>query len=231
MLSTTSNKKVVAVIPIYNEGPVVREVINSLLPMVTTVIAVDDGSATPAINLLQGLPITLLRHRVNLGQGAALQTGLYYALQLQPDVVITFDADGQHSVEDVTTIIQPILSNQSDVVLGSRFLSNSQSNVPLARKGTLQIARLINFFLSGVLLSDAHNGLRALNRVALEKINLTENRMAHASEFLFEIKKHQLRYKEVPVQIHYTDYSREKGQSGSDSIKVLFDLVLHKLFK
>ena len=227
----SAQKNIVAVIPAYNEGAVIRNVIAALLKVITTVIVVDDGSAEPVINRLHGLPVISLRHKANLGQGAALQTGLTYALQLNPDIVITFDADGQHSVEDVESLIQPILSNRADVVLGSRFLPDSKSKVPLSRKGILQLARIINFMLSGVWLSDAHNGLRALNKTALEKINLTENRMAHASEFLFEIKKHNLRFAEVPVHIHYTQYSRQKGQSGSDSIKVLFDLVLYKLFK
>jgi glycosyltransferase involved in cell wall biosynthesis len=216
---------------VYNEGPVVRSVVEALLKVVTTIIVVDDGSAKPVRDHLHGLPVILLRHGVNLGQGAALQTGLTYAKKLHPDIVITFDADGQHHAADIENIVQPIIANQADVVLGSRFLSNKQPAIPFARKCTLQMARFINFLLSGVLLSDAHNGLRAMNQTALKKIHLTENRMAHASEFLFEIKKHKLRITEAPVHISYTDYSKQKGQSGSDSIKVLFDLFLHKFFK
>ena len=226
-----ADKKIIVVLPVYNEGPVIRQVITSLLKIVSTIIVVDDGSAVPVINQLHDLPIAIIRHKVNLGQGAALQTGLTYARKLNPDIVITFDADGQHNEDDIKNLITPIVSNNADVVMGSRFLPDSESTVPFARKITLQVGRIINFLLSGVLLTDAHNGLRAMNKAALEKINLTENRMAHASEFLFEIKKNKLRYKEVPVHIRYTDYSREKGQTGGDSIKVLFDLLLHKLFK
>jgi len=226
-----NHNKIIVVIPVYNEGPVIRQVITSLLKIVSTIIVVDDGSAVPVIDQLGNLPVVNIRHRVNLGQGAALQTGLTYARSLNPDIVITFDADGQHNEEDLKSLMAPIVSNQADVVLGSRFLPDSEKTVPFARRVTLQLARIINFLLSGVLLTDAHNGLRAMNKTALEKISLTENRMAHASEFLFEIKKHKLRFKEVPVHIRYTDYSRQKGQTGGDSIKVLFDLLLHKLFK
>jgi len=199
--------------------------------VVNAIIVVDDGSAEPIRKSLADFPVTILRHRTNLGQGAALQTGIVYARKLDADIVITFDADGQHNAEDVAGLIAPIVQNQADIVLGSRFLPESQTRLALSRKFVLQTARLINYLLSGVLLSDAHNGLRALNKTALEKINLTENRMAHASEILFEIKRHELRYIEVPVLIKYTDYSKQKGQSTHDSIKVLFDLVLHKLFK
>jgi hypothetical protein len=99
------------------------------------------------------------------------------------------------------------------------------------KKVVLHTARLINYIFSGLLLSDAHNGLRAFNATALQKITITENRMAHASEILFEIKKHKLRFKEVPVTISYTAYSKKKGQSIWDSVRILFDLILHKLFK
>lgn len=231
MPAEAHHKKIVVVLPVYNEGPVIRQVITSLLKTVTTIIVVDDGSAVPVIEQLHDLPLVLLQHRVNLGQGAALQTGLIYARKLNADIVITFDADGQHNEEDIKSLIAPIITNEADVVLGSRFLPDSESKVPLTKRFILQFARIINFLFSGVLLTDAHNGLRALNRVALAKITLTENRMAHASEFLFEIKKHKLRYKEIPVHIRYTDYSIQKGQKAPDSIKVLFDLLLHKLFK
>jgi glycosyltransferase involved in cell wall biosynthesis len=225
------HKRIVVVVPAYNEGPVIRQVVTSLLKIVTTIIVVDDGSAVPVIKQLHDLPLVILHHKVNLGQGAALQTGLTYAKKLNADIAITFDADGQHSEEDIKSLIAPLITNEADVVLGSRFLPDSVSKVPFTKRFILQFARIINFVLSGILLTDAHNGLRALNRAALAKINLTENRMAHASEFLFEIKKHKLRCREIPVHIRYTDYSIQKGQRAGDSIKVLFDLLLHKLFK
>lgn len=229
--SSNSDKNIIAIIPVYNDAQVIRNVIASLIKVVNTIIIVDDGSAEPIRKNIADFSVTILRHRANLGQGAALQTGFLYARKLDADIVITFDADGQHSAEDVAGLIAPILQNQADVVLGSRFLPESQTQLAFSKKIVLQTARLINFLLSGILLSDAHNGLRALNKTALEKINLTENRMAHASEILFEIKRHKLRVKEVPVLIKYTDYSKQKGQTSHDSIKVLFDLVLHKLFK
>ena len=171
-----------------------------------------------------------LRHRVNLGQGAALQTGLEFARKMKAEIVITFDADGQHDPGDLETLLAPLLENQADIVFGSRFLEKKVSSLSLRRKWVLQLARLINFLFSGLMLSDAHNGLRALNKTALEKIRITENRMAHASEILFQVKKYRLRFKEVPVHISYARSSYKKGQTGLDSIKVFIDIVLHKLF-
>jgi glycosyltransferase involved in cell wall biosynthesis len=226
------NKKIAIIIPVYNESSVIAQVISSLLYQdIYSIIIVDDGSAQPISQTISGLPATLIRHCVNLGQGAALQTGFEYVKKGDFDIIITFDADGQHDVKDLPVLIKPIIENKADVVLGSRFLFPNQTNMPFLRKATLHAARIINFLLSGILLSDAHNGYRAMNKTALEKITLTENRMAHASEILFEIKKHKLRYTEMPVNIRYTEYSRQKGQSGRDSIKVLFDLILHKFFK
>jgi hypothetical protein len=103
--------------------------------------------------------------------------------------------------------------------------------MPMSRRIVLQMARIVNYVFSGILLSDAHNGFRAMNRKAFSVISLSENRMAHASEFLFEIKKHHLIFGEVPVDIRYTPESKKKGQSSVDGIRILFDLVLHKLFK
>ncbi len=220
------------VIPVYNEGTVLRQIIESILQKEpVSIIVVDDGSDKPVSQQLTGLPVTVLRHRVNLGQGAALQTGFAWARKKEADIVITFDADGQHDAADIRRLISPLLTNEADIVLGSRFLPGTTAPIPLSKKIILHSARYINYLFSGLLLSDAHNGFRAFNKTALEKINLTENRMAHASEILFQLKKHRLVFKEVAVQIHYTSDSKQKGQRTMDSIKVLFDVVLHKLFK
>jgi glycosyltransferase involved in cell wall biosynthesis len=228
----TTHKKISIIIPVFNDTQTIRQVVEELLLQTSfQVIIIDDGSVVPVSSSLQGLPVVCLRHRVNLGQGAALQTGFKYALQLQSDIVITFDADGQHAAGDLPALIQPIISQEAAVALGSRFMPESNSAVPFSRNMVLKAGRFVNYLLCGILLSDAHNGLRAFSRPALEKIVITENRMAHASEILFEIGRHKLPYKEVPVKVHYTDYSRQKGQSSWDGIKVLFDLVLHKLFR
>jgi len=220
------------VIPVYNEADIIPEVLLGLQVLgYTGIIVVDDGSTDNLRYALRNFSIYFLRHEKNLGQGAALQTGFEFARSLDAGIVVTFDADGQHQAIDIAKLTEQIISNTADIVLGSRFLSESTDGISRIKKIILQIARLINFIFSGIYLTDAHNGMRALNRKALGLITLRENRMAHASELLFEIRRHRLRYMELPVTIRYTAYSKQKGQSVFESVKILFDLVLHKLFK
>lgn len=224
-------KKVFIVVPAFNEGGIIREVVTGLSGLNYNVVLVDDGSDIPVISLLTGLPIHYLRHPVNLGQGAALQTGIEYALSKNAEYIVTFDADGQHQIADVSKLLEPLINNEADIVLGSRFASGANHNMPAGRKILLQIGRRINYLLTGLLLTDAHNGLRAMNRKAAALIKITENRMAHATELLTQIKKHKLRYKEIPVTIVYTEYSKNKGQTAWDSFRIFFDLLLNKIFR
>lgn len=218
------------IIPYYNEGkailPVIEQLHNSGF---YNVIIVNDGSGQSLQNLVFPGNVMLLSHILNLGQGAALQTGMEVAKLYEADIVVHFDADGQHQAMDIAALIQPLLDDKADVVLGSRFMKGAKSNMSPGRKLFLQIARVINFCFTGLLLSDAHNGLRALNKKALSKMVLTQNRMAHATEILSLIKKHELRWREVPVTILYTDYSKQKGQKPVNAIHIFFDLLLKKI--
>jgi len=217
------------IIPVYNEGEIIKQTVQSFInDGWQRVVLVDDGSTLAVADMLIGLPVKVLRHSINLGQGAALQTGMTYARMHEAEAVITFDADGQHDISDVQSLLDIIVNDEADVALGSRFLKAGKNSIPFSRKVVLQLARVVNFLFSGLLLSDAHNGLRALNRTALERICITQNRMAHASEILFEIKRHGLRYKETPVRIHYTKHARAKGQSILNSVNILFDLIFKK---
>jgi polyprenyl-phospho-N-acetylgalactosaminyl synthase len=218
------------IIPAYNEENKIAEVVSSLTENgLTNIIVVDDGSKKPLNNILKSNSVCLIRHPVNLGQGAALQTGMNLAMQKGADIVVHFDADDQHLASDIHTLIAPLIADEADVVFGSRFLAGSKSNTPISKKILLQIARYVNKLFTGYLLTDAHNGLRALNKKALQKIKITENRMAHATEILSLIKENKLRLCEVPVSIIYSKYSIEKGQNFLHSVNILFDLLLRKL--
>lgn len=219
---------IIIIIPAYNEtAEVLNSVINGLKSYSVSIVVVDDGSQ-PQVQQIDS--VHLITHPVNLGQGAAIQTGLEYAKLRDAEIAISFDADGQHNPADIQSLIDELNTGETDVALGSRFLYDN-STIPFRKIILLKFARWLNYLFTGLLLSDAHNGLRAFNKKALQHISITENRMAHASEILFEIKKHKLKFKEIPVTINYTSYSKAKGQSGWDSIRILFDLVLHKLFK
>jgi polyprenyl-phospho-N-acetylgalactosaminyl synthase len=218
------------IVPCFNEQQVLHQTVSALVNDGYQVVVVDDGSFLPQSHYIQHLPVICLRHEINLGQGAALQTGTEYALEQGADFIIHFDADGQHRSRDISNLLSPLLKNECDVVFGSRFLNQSETVVPFTKRTLIHLARFIHSFFTGFLLTDAHNGLRAMNRKAASLLTITENRMVHASELVFLITQHGLRLREVPVSILYTSYSLHKGQSSWNSIRIGFDLFLHKLF-
>lgn len=218
------------VIPAYNEGPVIRDVLTGLSSLPYQIVVIDDGSKDDTAQLVLELPVTLLTHITNLGQGAALQTGISYALQ-QPETryIITFDADGQHCLEDIPALLTPLEEGQAEVTLGSRFLKKgSAENLRPIKRITLAFATLFTRLITGLKLSDTHNGLRGFTRQAATKIQITQNRMAHASEILSKIAQYKIRYQEVPVKILYTSYSLAKGQSIFNAFNILWDMLLGK---
>lgn len=225
------NDNVFIIIPAYNEAGVLGEVINDLLPLGYSIVVVDDGSSDDTKKLVPKLPVYYMRHRINLGQGAALQTGISFALKKGATIFVTFDADGQHRAADVAPMISKLQSEKLDIVFGSRFLSPTTKPVGGMRRAVLGFARMLNFLLTGILLSDAHNGLRAFNREAASAIHILENGMAHASELLMIVKREGLKYGEIPVEVNYTAYSRKKGQKNAHAFKVLQDILLYKIFK
>ena len=223
---------VFVVVPAFNEGSVILTTVQHLTHAGYTVVVVDDGSTDGTAEFLANLPIYLLRHAINLGQGAALQTGMSFALENGADVVVHFDADGQHKVEDIETLIRPLLSGEADVVLGSRFLRDGDRlAVPPLRRLMLKTAVVVNRLATGFWLTDAHNGLRALTADAAKRIHLRENGFAHATEIVDEIGRAGLRYVERPTSITYTDYSKAKGQSIWNAFNITVDLLLKGLFK
>jgi glycosyltransferase involved in cell wall biosynthesis len=230
MLLQNKRAKVFVVIPAYNETLILKKVVDNLLGYDYTVVVVNDGSDDFQYADIKNGPLFILTHNINLGQGAAIQTGMEFALSKGAEIIITFDADGQHNPEDIDRLIKVLHDSGSDIVLGSRFLKHA-SDVPVKRRILLHVARYVNFLFTGLLLTDAHNGLRAIKANTAKKINLQENRMAHATEILWHIKKQKLHYVEVPVQIIYTAYSQGKGQKPVDGVRILFDLFLNKFFK
>jgi len=222
--------KTLVIIPCYNEAVVIRHTVTQVLDAGYEVAVIDDGSEEDILQQLDDLPIHYLRHAVNLGQGAALQTGMQYALEQGVEIVIHFDADGQHQAEDIDIMVEPIRSGQVDVVLGSRFMNtNHAQSVPFNRKLLLQMARYTNLLFTGLWLTDAHNGFRALSRKAMQTIRITENKMAHATEILRQIKTHKLTYCERPTRVVYTEYSKKKGQSLWNAVNIFIDLILNRV--
>jgi glycosyltransferase involved in cell wall biosynthesis len=213
------------VIPMYNEGPVIQEVVAEVRRTFPHVVCIDDGSSDASAEAAAAAGAVVVRHPINMGQGAALQTGFDYALSdpLTTEVV-TFDADGQHQVADAEGMVRKLRDEGLDVVIGSRFLDD-RTEVARLRRTILKMAAVYTRWTSGMALTDAHNGLRVLDRGLLERLRLRQNRMAHASELVDKIGRLDVRWAEYPTHIIYSDYSKAKGQSLLNSVNILFELI------
>jgi glycosyltransferase involved in cell wall biosynthesis len=213
------------VIPMFNEGSVIQDVVADVRRTFPYVVCVDDGSSDVSARSAAAAGAIVVKHPINLGQGAALQTGFDYALS-DPAMteVVTFDADGQHQVGDAAEMVVKLRAEHLDVVIGSRFL-DERSEVARLRRAILKTAAVYTRWTSGMALTDAHNGLRALDRGVLERVRLTQNRMAHASELVDKIGALKVKWAEHPTHIIYSDYSKAKGQSLLNSVNILFELI------
>lgn len=216
------------VIPAYNEAEIISKVLLDLKDSCPryNIVVVDDGSSDDTAVMACDLPVTVLVHPTNLGQGAALATGIEYALRKKADIVVTFDADGQMRPEDINSLVGEVSKEGIDVALGSRFLESLPKGMSKTKRIILRVATLFTRLSTGLRITDTHNGFRAFKAEALKKISISQNRMAHASEILSEIARHELKYIEIPVAIRYTRYSKAKGQSIFNSINVLFELFM-----
>jgi glycosyltransferase involved in cell wall biosynthesis len=220
---------VVIVVPAYNEGTSIVGVIAGLRQTFRHVVCVDDGSRDRTAELAAEAGAVVVRHGINLGQGAALQTGFDYVLRhTSAAYCVTFDADGQHLVTDAERMVDALRHSDADIALASRF-NGDAVDITAGRRALLRGAVLFTRLTTGLRLSDAHNGLRVLRRSALEKIRLTQPGMAHASEFTAEIARGGLSFVEVPATVVYTDYSRSKGQSNVNAVNIVFDLATARL--
>lgn len=212
------------VIPMFNEGTAIGSVIRDLLPHFPHVVCVDDGSSDDSIAVARAAGAHVVAHPINLGQGASLQTGFEFALA-DPNMteIVTFDADGQHQVADAVGMVEKLRHEKLDIVIGSRFL-DGRTKVGLLKRIVLRTAARLIRLTSGMALTDAHNGLRAIGRPLASKLRITQNRMAHASELVDTIGRLEVRWAEYPTHIVYTAYSKAKGQSLLNSVNILVEL-------
>jgi glycosyltransferase involved in cell wall biosynthesis len=228
-------KRVAVVIAAFNEGESIASVIAAVPKKINTndsvnVIVIDDGSRDETATVAKKVGAIVLRHPINRGQGAALKTGFEYAKIHNYDVVVTFDADGQHRPEEIEPMVNMLFSEKVDVVLGSRFLG-SATNMRFSRKLTLKLGILFTRIVSRIKLTDTHNGFRAIRVSALKKMYLVQDRMEHASEIIDQIAKHKLSFVEFPVTIDYTPYSLSRGQKSGAAIKIAGKVIASKMLK
>lgn len=222
---------VAVIVPVFNEGKVITTVLDNLKKDFHNIICVDDGSTDKSPILIDQANVFLIKHPINMGQGAALQTGIEFARQYNKnEYFVTFDADGQHNTNDLKNMVKEISKNEYDIILGSRFLGETKGLNKL-KKIILKLATWFTVATSGLKLTDTHNGLRVFNKKVADEIQITMSDMSHASEILEIISKNKYTYKELPVTIEYTDYSKDKGQTLFNAVNIGFDTLLRKFFK
>jgi len=225
------NEDVWVIVPCYNEAPVVRGVIETVRRHFPNVVAVDDGSRDNSAAEIQASGARLVQHPVNMGAGAAYQTGVDFALR-DPgaEFFVTFDADGQHRVEDVIAMVNHLRGVDTEVLIGSRFLG-SVEGMSTSRRTLLKAAVVFERMTSGITLTDAHQGLRVFRRSFARILDLQSHDMSWASEFLTRMAEHKTTYEEFPVHVEYTDYSRSKGQRLINSVNIGMDVLINKLLR
>lgn len=224
--------KIFCIVPAFNEGENITKTIKEVKKYVSNVVVVDDCSSDDTYNKAKTSGVFVLRHMINRGQGAALQTGNEFAMQKGAEVVIHFDADGQFLASEIEDILTPIKNGEADIVFGSRFLGK-ESNMPFFKKQIImRLGRLVNKIFLGLNFTDPQNGFRAMNKKALKKIKIKNDGSAHCSEILTKAVRNNLRLKEVPVFVHYHDFGQGifsgKGR-GMGGIRIIKDLILGKL--
>jgi glycosyltransferase involved in cell wall biosynthesis len=212
------------VVAAYNEQSTIQQVVSGLRRSFPNIVVVDDCSSDLTATRARAAGADVLRHPINLGQGASLQTGIDFALQKGAGYIVTFDADLQHRPEDVPLLLIALRESGADFALGSRFLGTAV-NIGLTRRLLLKVAVFFTRLTTGLKITDAHNGLRAMTRRGALFLRIRQNGMAHASEILQQIAKSALPYVEVPVTVEYTPYSMAKGQKLSNSLNIVLELL------
>jgi polyprenyl-phospho-N-acetylgalactosaminyl synthase len=198
----------------------------------TDIIVVDDGSKDKTSEIAEKEGATVLKHMINRGQGAALQTGMTYSILNGAEYLVHFDSDGQHNPKEIKDLLNPLINKEVGATLGSRFLGKEK--VPFRRKLTLKTAIWVIWVFYGLKLTDAHNGFRGFTKEAARKVVLTSDKMEHASEVIERIKKRNIKYKEVPVNIIYEEHHLKEGRKGQgkfDALNIVLKMLQKKIWE
>ncbi len=225
------------VIPAYNEWKVIEDTLKNIIDQwYKNILVINDWSKDKTNEILNKFDknIIVLTHFKNRWQWASLETWFEYIRRYwkKLDYVCTFDSDWQHNIKDLVKFMHVLDKHKDiDVVLGSRFITKTETNITLTRKIILKLAILFTFFLSNIKLSDAHNWYRVFRTKILNTVRLTIDWMWHASEFIDIIAYNNFKIREVPVDIKYTDYSKSKWQKSTNAINIAAKFIWNKFFK
>ncbi len=217
------------VIPAYNEATVIGQVLDGLpkqLKKITkiTPIVVDDFSKDNTYDVAKAHGAKTIRHPMNLGAGGATITGFELAKRLKADLIVTMDADGQHDPNDIEKIIRPIIQRHYDVVIGSR-LKRQLAGMPRYKIVGNFLLNLVTFLFFAIWVTDSQSGFKAFSKRAIDTMRISSCGYEFCSEIIGEIKRHHLRYIEIPITVIYTKYSRKKGQHALNAINIFFGLL------
>lgn len=222
-------KKVIVVIPAYNEEKTVGDIVRQCFSM-SHALVVDDGSTDNTVEVAKDAGAIVVSHPINRGLGAALSTGITGALRLGADIIITLDADGQHDPADTSQIIKPIIEDGADVVIGSRFL-NKKAKIPWHRCLANLCGNFFTWILFGIWVSDSQSGFRAFSADAVQKMELRTSTMEVSSEIIRETVRLKIKMAEVPIAVKYTAYSLSKGQGFFRGLETLWKLIVLRFFR
>ena len=219
--------KIVAAIPCFNEERCIGSVVVKAKKYVDKVVVIDDGSSDATAEVAAGAGAVVYQHGQNRGYGAAIRTALEKGRQLGADILVILDGDGQHDPKDIPNLVKPLLSNEADIVIGSRFMGEGK-RPPFHRRVGQRVLTVFTNVGSGQKVSDSQSGFRAYSSEALKKLNLTEDGMSVSSEIQFAIKKSGLRVIEVPINVSYLDRAKRNpighGFSVMNRVLVMFSL-------
>ncbi len=217
------------VLPAYNEEKIIQDTLREIQSVgYKNIIVVDDGSHDQTYERAKEIPgIVVLRHKLNRGKGAATKTGIEAAKLLDAGIIVTMDSDGQHNPQDIARLIEPIEKNHCDVVLGTRL--QNPKGMPWYKICANHIGNALTWYFYGLWVSDSQSGFRAYSRHASELINTKTDRYEYDSEVIREIYIYKLKYKEVPIEVRYTEYSMGKIQKQGfwNGLKTIYKMVFH----
>ncbi|MDD5043056.1 MAG: glycosyltransferase family 2 protein [Patescibacteria group bacterium] len=221
--------KITVVIPAFNEEKTIKKILEEVKNCGADIIVVNDGSSDKTGEIAENEGVTVINHIINRGLGAALGTGIEAALLSGADYIVTFDADGQHQAEDIFRLKKIAEEGGYDIVIGSRLLN--PRGMPLARRVANWLGNLSTYLLFGIWVTDSQSGLRLFTAPAASLLHLKSNRMEVSSEIIKEVKRHNFKFTEIPIEAVYTDYSLSKGQNFVVGLKTLWQLILQKISK
>lgn len=231
-VSMEDRKQTYVIIPAYNEETRVRPVIEAIVDMGFKIILVNDGSSDGTLDVLKDVQmkypenIFIYSHVINRGVGLAMQTGFEAVLKHNPKYIVNIDADGQHSVDDLERVLEPLIAGRAEAVIGVRSLSD----MPKSKNFGNSVMNILTHIFYGVNVSDSQTGFRALTRSALDKISINAQGYLISSEFIREINDNNIPFEEVTIETIYTPETQAKGTNYKVGIKILFTMIRHKLF-